>query len=184
MKDTAVASRYALALFETARQRGHEEAVAQGLFSAVSVLRQSDKLGSVLQHPLLSCQDKKRLLLKALGEKYSPLFEDFIELLLERKRLNMLPWIAQQFDKKSREVRGEVKAKVVSAIPISDSQEKSLERILSEATEKKVTVDVSVDPNILGGLVIRIEDKVLDHSIMGQLRRMREHIFIDSGSTE
>ena len=180
MKDRAVASRYARALFEVAQEKGHEKAVAQGLASAVRVLKQEELLVRALNHPLMSLEQKKKVMLSSLPEKYSPLLERFLSRLIEAKRQDLLPAIFHDFDIFVQEAHGRLRAKVLSAIEINSPQKKQLENQLSSFTGKNVSADVSVDPDILGGVVVRIGDMVLDHSVRGQLRRLKERIGVRS----
>ncbi len=176
MKDGVIAARYGRALFEAAKAAKAEEALRQDLRHAVQALRTDAALEGALRHPLLSLAEKKRRLSKALGRSFSPLLERFATLLLSKKRLALLPLAAAFFDDLVDEARGVKKVHVRSAAPLTPAQVKDLEKRLGQLWAGTVTVETSVDEDLIGGLVLRVGDKLWDGSLRGRLQRLKEEM--------
>jgi len=105
--------------------------------------------------------------------KASPVTQDFFRTLAENRRLDVVPFVAEQFTKLLAESRDETTAEVISAHPLNAKQLKALEASLKKATGRKaVHMQVSEKADILGGLIVKVDGKVFDNSIANKIDRL------------
>ncbi len=169
--DRVLAGRYAAALFQAASAKGEEQKVQADLGSAHKLLL--DSMG-VLRHPRVPAASKKKLLHDALGGKVGPTTLKFLELLVDKKRFELMIMISAVFTKLAADKRGSVKAHVRTAAPLSADAQKALAAKLKTFSGKDIELDVKEDPELIGGVAVKIGDWVLDSSLRGQLRRLKE----------
>lgn len=171
--DRILSGRYAAALFQAAVAKGEEQKVQGDLAGAHKQL-----LGAMaaLRHPRVSAADKKKLLKGELEGKVGAAALRFLELLVDKKRFELFPMIASQYGRLAADKRGVVKAVVRTARPLSAEDQKELASRLKTFAGKDVELHVTEDPELIGGVSVKIGDWVLDSSLRGQLRRMRESI--------
>ena len=171
--DRVLAWRYGKALFLAASHKGEEARVQADLAGAHAAL--VDSL-PVLRHPRVKAADKKKQLESALGRKVAPITLKFLELLVDKKRFELLPLIAAGLGRLVAEKNNAAKAHVRTARPLSAAEQETLKKKLNDFAGKTIELDIKEDPEIIGGLVVRLGDWVLDSSLRGQLRNMRETI--------
>ena len=171
--DRVLAGRYAAALFQSALGKSEVPRVQTDLAKALKVL--ADKTG-VLRHPRVSPEDKKKLLRSELGASLGATALRFLELLIEKKRYDLFALIAADYAVRAAAQSGIARAGVRTARPLSAEAQKALSARLKSFTGKDIELDVKEDPALIGGIVVKIGDWVLDSSLRGQLRRMRESI--------
>ena len=172
--DRVLAGRYASALFLAASAKNEEQKVQTELGGAQKLLLDSM---NALRHPRVSTADKKRLLEAQLSGKVSATTLKFLDLLVEKKRFELLPMVGANFARMAAEKRGAVKAVVRTARPLSAEAQKQLAAKLKTFAGKDVEIDIKEDPELIGGVSVKIGDWVLDSSLRGQLRRMKESIY-------
>jgi F-type H+-transporting ATPase subunit delta len=169
--DRVLAGRYAAALFQAAAGKGEEQKVSVELASAGALLSDRD---AALRHPRVSLADKKKLVHAALDGKAGPTLERFIELLLEKKRYELFALIAADYAKLAEDKRGVAKARVRTAKPLTAAEQKTLAASLKTFAGKDIELEIKEDTELIGGVAVKIGDWVLDSSLRGQLRRLRE----------
>ena len=169
--DRVLAGRYAAALFAAAAGRAEERKVQTDLAAAAKIL--SDKTG-VLRHPRVSPADKKKLLQSELAGKVGATTLSFLELLINKKRYDLLPLMAADYGRLAAEKSGTAKAVVRTARALSADAQKMLAARLKIFAGKDIELDMKEDPELIGGVTVKIGDCVLDSSLRGQLRRLRE----------
>lgn len=101
---------------------------------------------------------------------------NLLKMLAVRDRLNLLPALYSDFQNLDRQARGVVEAEVTVARPFGEAEREDITRRLSQATGKQVDVQMKVDPRILGGIVVRIGDELIDASVAGRLARLRHQM--------
>jgi F-type H+-transporting ATPase subunit delta len=176
MKDSVVARKYAHALFAEAQAKNELRAAQQGLEEFIRVARLRGSLKQVLAHPFITPDEKKRMIHAALGEYATPLLERFLQLLVARHRLDLLFLIALEFQEEVDRFMNVQSLRVETAFPMSEAQQKELQGKLEKWLKSKVRMNVQVDPSLIGGLIIRTRDHVLDQSLKGQLKRLRQEL--------
>ena len=169
--DRVLAGRYAAALFQAASAKGEDQKVQADLAAAKAGL--ADKAGA-LRHPRVSLADKKRMIHDALGGKASAVTLGFLDLLIEKKRYELFALIAADYAKLAEDRRGVARAVVRTAKPLSSDEQKTLAARLKIFAGKDIELEIKEDSELIGGVAVKIGDWVLDSSLRGQLRRMKE----------
>lgn len=169
--DRVLAGRYAAALFQAASAKGEEQKVQADLGSAHKLLL--DAMGA-LRHPRVPPASKKKLLHDAIGDKVGATTLNFLNLLVDKKRFELMVMVSAVYAKLAAEKRGAAKAHVRTAKPLSPEEQKTLAAKLKNFSGKEIELDVKEDPELIGGIAVKIGDWVLDSSLRGQLRRLKE----------
>lgn len=169
--DRVLAGRYAAALFQAASAKGEEQKVQADLGAAHKLLLDAM---SVLRHPRVPPASKKKLLRDSLDGKVGATTLGFLELLVDKKRFELMVMVAANFAKLAADKKGSAKAHVRTAKPLSADEQKLLAAKLKNFSGKEIELDVKEDPELIGGIAVKIGDWVLDSSLRGQLRRLRE----------
>lgn len=165
--------RYASALFDLASEQGMVTAVEGDLDKLGQALKQSPELAALIRNPKISRDDTAKAMDAVAGVlALSPLTKNFIGVLAANRRLSALPEIVRAFATIAAAQRGEVTAEVTSAHPLDDNQIAQLAQKLKAREGKEVKIKASVDPEILGGLVVRIGSRQIDSSIRTRLNSL------------
>ena len=177
MRSTAVAKRYARALFALAREEGRIDAVAGELDGLGSLLDQSRELRDALLTPLHPAAQRKAVL-NALSDRLglSATMRHFHAFLVDQRRLVQFEAIREEYKRLAAEASGRVKAHVVSAGPLDDARRSQLERALTQRTGRQIELDVQVDPKLIGGAIATVGDLVFDGSLRTQLAQLRANL--------
>ena len=169
----SLAGRYATALFELARDSGKTEAVQASLSTLKGALAESQDFRDLVTSPLLSRTDAaKGVAGVAKALQLDPLTVNFLGVLATNRRLAKTADIVRAFSALAADARGEMTAEVVSAHPLSDDQVDALKAQLAQRVGRKISVDLSVDPSLLGGLVVNIGSQRIDSSIKTRLNTL------------
>lgn len=174
MKDTVTASKYAKALFAQAQSANQLLACQQGLAEILRITKSRSSLAQILGQPFISTAEKQKLVHAALGEFSTPLLERFLNLLVQRRRFDLLPVVVEQFQEEVDRAQKVQAVKVRAAYAMNDAQKKTLQQKLEGWLNTKVRMDVAVDPQLIGGLVIQTRDRELDQSVRTQLKKLKE----------
>ncbi|HVA66193.1 MAG TPA: ATP synthase F1 subunit delta [Elusimicrobiota bacterium] len=169
--DQLLAGRYGKALFLAAEDAGQDARVAEDLSSAQEALREFFPL---LKNPQAPVAEKKALVDRLLAKGASPLSRTFLKLLLDKKRFSLLPAILGKLGRLWDEKNKRGRAKVWTARPLSEGEQTALRARLEKFFGKTVELDVKQAPEIIGGVVVRLGDWVLDSSLRGKLRNLGE----------
>jgi F-type H+-transporting ATPase subunit delta len=173
LRDPA-AKRYAQAAFELARERGELDAWERQLRALAAALANREALAFVssLQVP----REAKEEFLRRVLEEPVPLVWNLVRLLAQKGRLTLLQQIAEQFQALLDEHRGIAHAEVVTAVALSDADQQALAERLSQLTGKHVQVELMEEPEILGGLIARIGDRLIDGSTRSKLIALKRKL--------
>jgi len=172
----AVGSRYAQALFDIAMQQNKLDQLEKELLAVKKVVADSRELQKVLYHPQVTPEEKKRVIKDIFTDKISKITANFLNLLIDHRREIYLEDIASFFVNLANRARNLVEVYATSAIELNNEEKKKIQDAMVKITRKKVRVYYTVDSNLLGGVVIRIGDKVIDGSIRTKLVNMREYL--------
>lgn len=165
------------ALFDIAAQGKTRDQVEKDLGVLATLTIESKPFSDLLTNPLLTRDEQAQALEPVLTSiKAHEVTKRFVALLAVRKRLPLLPEVAEIFARRVAEARGEIKAEVISAKPLSLKDVAVITENLSKAYGKKVTVETGKNPDLLGGMVIRIGSKQLDASFAGKLNRLKHKL--------
>ena len=165
--------RYASALFDLASEKAVVSAVESDLDKLGEAIKGSADLAALIRNPKVSRDDTAKAMEAVSGVlALSDLTRNFVGVLAANRRLSALPEIVRAFATIAAAQRGEVTAEVTSAHPLSDDQISQLSQKLKAREGKEVKIKASVDPEILGGLVVRIGSRQIDSSIRTRLNSL------------
>lgn len=169
-----VARRYAAALLDLAADSGAVEPVERDMQDLRSMLESSEDFKTMTQSPLIGRAEQTAAIL-ALAEKakFHKLTVNFLGALTQNRRLPALGGIMKAFRAELTRRRGEVEAKVQSAAALSPAQTKALQEQLSKAMGTNVTLDVSVDKDLLGGMIVTVGSRMIDDSVKRKLEKLQ-----------
>lgn len=169
---SSVARRYAKAIASIASEQNSLDATATEL-RALATLAADPSIAPILANPLLS-PDSRRSIAHTLGEQLQlgPMTRNFLSLLADQQRLDLLMRIADQYDRIVDKALGRVRARIQTAVELSADQQQAVDAALERLTGRKVIAERSVDKDLLGGMVVEVEGKVYDGSVRTQLRRL------------
>jgi F-type H+-transporting ATPase subunit delta len=183
-RDVSIARRYAQALLMAARKKDAIARVGEDLAGVLAADRASgDRLRLFLESPQVPTDQKLKVIEAGLGPFTHPLVVVFLKMLLTKKRLFFLRDIVTEFSRLVEEFQGVVRARVTSAVPLVDSELNALVASLEHGLAKKVKLDAHVDPAILGGMVVKVGDRIADRSVTTLLSEMREQLLAASLSS-
>jgi F-type H+-transporting ATPase subunit delta len=181
-RDAAVARRYARALHALASEAQRAEAVADELAGFDQLLGAERELRDALLRPWVKAATKRAIVLEVAGRLgVSPLTRNFLALVAQRRRLDVLGEILAAYRARVDEAAGRIRARVRSAAPLSDAERAALRERLGRRLGKTVLLDTEVDSSLLGGFVAEVGSRVLDMSVAGQLSALRERITKGAG---
>ena len=170
----AVAERYAAALYELADERHALDAVAGDLRALRNMIAESADLRRLLTSPVIRRADQERALAAvAHAAQLSDIVVNLVGLLARNRRLVYLSGVINGFLAELAHRRGEVLAAVVSAQALTEAQSTALAAALRSAAGGNVTLETSVDPALLGGMVVKLGSRQVDGSLRTKLQRMR-----------
>jgi len=171
---SGVAQRYASALFELANEQGSVDAVLGDLGRFGALLKDSEDLVRLVRSPVYSAEDQLRAVTVVLERAgIGGLAGNFVKLAARNRRLFAVAGMIAGFRALVAQARGEVTAAVSVAEPISDARLEDIKSALREIAGKDVQVDLTVDPALIGGLVVRLGDRMIDTSLRTKLTAMQ-----------
>jgi F-type H+-transporting ATPase subunit delta len=174
MARTAVARRYAKALFQLASEEGRSGELREELAALTSLLGADAELRSVLLEPLHPVEQRKAVLegvAAHLGS--SPVLRNFYAFLINQRRLVDIDGIHAEYERLADEAAGLTRALVRAASPLRDDQLARLRQALAGRTGRQVELEVEIDESLLGGVVAQVGDLVFDGSLRSQLDQLR-----------
>ena len=171
---SGVAERYASSLFELAREAGSIDAVGADLDRFQALLDESADLKRLVASPVFSADEQQRAI-SAIAAKagITGIVGNFLKVVAANRRLFALPGMIRAFRLIAAEHRGEVTAEVTSAHALTAAQEKELKSALKGVTGKDVAINVTVDPTVLGGLIVKVGSRQIDTSLRTKLSTLK-----------
>lgn len=169
----SLSGRYALALFELARDNNQLDSVAQSLATIKAALGESEEFRKLTTSPVIGREaSAKAVAALAAPMGLDPLTTKFLGVLAQARRLPQLAAAIRAFETLLSQHRGEARAEVTSAHPLTKTQVTALTKSLKARVGRDVAVDLKVDPAILGGLVVKIGSQMIDSSIRTRLNTL------------
>ena len=171
---SGVAGRYAAALFDLASDAGAADKVEKDLASLTAAIGASADLRAFLKSPVYDRADQLSAV-TALAERagFHPLTANFLKLIAKNRRLFALADMIRAFRALAADARGEISAEAMTAAPMNDDQVKALRLEIERMAGKAVNLETRVDPDLLGGLVVKIGSKMVDASLKTKLNRLK-----------
>lgn len=174
-RPSTAARRYAEAAFEIARRDGTLDRWGDDLRLAADVVARED-VARVVDSPAIPFEARREVLAKLLQARVSPRAFHLALLLAERGRLSTLPAVAAEYKRLVDRERGIVAATVTSAIRLEPAELEAIGARVREMTGAQAEITAAVDPDLIGGVTVRIGDRLIDASVRGRLERLRDRI--------
>lgn len=168
---TTLARPYAKAVFAEAVER-NALAHWSGMLSAAVEFAANDELAKVLVHPALTAEKQASALIDLCGEALDQHGKNFLTVLAQAKRLELLPEIVEQFEQLKSDLEKEIDVTVSTAFELSSAQKETLSLALKNKLQCDVRLTSIVEPELVGGAVIRAGDLVIDGSVRGKLAKL------------
>ena len=170
-----IAQVYSRSLFEVAKEQGKLDVVREQLGQFADALDTDHDLQVFLFSPYFSTAEKEDGLHKVL-EGADPAFENFLRLLIEKHRMPVLFRIRRQFDERWQEENRLLPVQITSAVKLDDETVEHIRDQIAEQTDRTIELTADVNPDILGGIVLRVGNSILDASIKNRLETLRRQV--------
>lgn len=177
MKQTILARRYAKALFSIGKEQGTYEAYNAALQSLSALFQGTPEVADALTNPLYPMEIKEKVMAGIVKSMAADtVMGNFLVLLVQKKRAEILPEIAAEYQAMVDDEQNISHGSVISAVELNEELQAKVRATLEKLTGKKVELTVSVDPSIIGGVIAKVGDLVLDGSIKAQLAGLKDSI--------
>ncbi len=167
-----VAENYAKALSDLAQESGQVDEIGQELAQLVELVHAQPDLAGLFAHKVIDPARRARTIETLFKDRVSPIVLSTLLVLNRKGRLEALPAIGAAYDRLAKEKRGEVDVDVYTAKPLSPAQAEKVAAGISRSLGKKAILQQHTDPKLIGGLKVRIGDKLIDSSIAARLRKL------------
>ncbi|MGE5576624.1 MAG: F0F1 ATP synthase subunit delta [Syntrophothermus sp.] len=172
----AVARRYATALTQVAQAHNLLDQIEKELAGLVAKIEADAELQKVLIHPEITPQAKKEILIKLFQKEVSPYVLNLLQLLVDKDRLGHLREINAAYRTLANRIRRKMLVEVTTAQPLAPEDKAALVEKLSRASGWQVELQAQVDPAVLGGVRIRVGDRVIDGTVARQLELLKKQL--------
>jgi F-type H+-transporting ATPase subunit delta len=170
---SAIVDPYAQALMSLAQSHNLVDTFGDNVAGLLAVLNSSSELKTFLANPLLPAEAKKAALQQIVGDQVHPYLKNFLMLLVDRRRIGVVDGVCEKFQALLRELKQAVLAEVTSAVELNDGQKQAVcDRVKTMTGAQTVDLATKIDPELLGGVVIKVGSQVVDASLRSQLRRL------------
>ncbi|WNZ24855.1 F0F1 ATP synthase subunit delta [Leptolyngbya sp. NK1-12] len=168
-----IAEPYAQALMSVAQSNNLTDAFGEDTKALQALLAESEDLKFLVTSPIIDSEKKKAVIRQILGEQIHPYMLNFLLLLVDRGRIMLLPQVCEQYQSLLRQLKQTVLAEVTSAVELTPEQQEAIkQKVMSTVQASQVELATRVDPDLLGGVIIKVGSQVFDASLRGQLRRI------------
>lgn len=168
-----IAEPYAQALMSIAQQNDLTQQFGDNCRDLENLMEESDEFAQFVVNPVIDSEDKKAVLRQVMGDNANSDFVNFLMLLVDKRRIVFLKEIVAQFSDLIRKLNNVVLAEVTSATELNDEQKQALvDRVKGMTEASDVELKITIEPQLIGGVIIKVGSKVIDASIKGQLRRI------------
>jgi len=175
--EESLATGYAQALFEVASKRGGADDIEKDLEGIKEILESNKEFRDILYHPSITKTDKKDIINKTISRQCSSKWvRNLLYILIDKRREKILDFLPDVFKGVAGQIRGVVSVKVQTAFPLTGTRRVKLKENIEKLTKKKVELETEVNKEIIGGMIIRIENKIIDGSITNQLKNLKKNL--------
>jgi F-type H+-transporting ATPase subunit delta len=170
-----IATVYARSLFEVAQEKGNLDTVREQLGEFADALDDNQPMQVFFFSPYFSTQEKEEGLDKVVSDP-DPIFQNFLKLLIEKHRMPAVFRVRRTFDELWREENKLLPVEITSAVELDDSTVKQIGDRIGEQTDQTIDLSARVEPDILGGIVVRVGNSIIDASIRARLEQLRKQV--------
>lgn len=176
MKNTVVSERYAQALFDLSKSDNSTDKIYEDLKMIAESLREYPELKTLLSHPVISNQDKKDMFNQIFSGKISKFTANVIMLLIDKKRESLIPEVAELYREMYNNLHSKVVADVYTSVEIGQAELSLLRKKLELYLNKQVEIDTHVDQSVIGGVLVKIGDRVIDGTLRTKFENMAKSL--------
>lgn len=177
MIDSKISRRYAKALLSLGREDGQYEEYGRDLQEFGDLCAANSEFFKVISSQIFSIEDRKKILEVVLEKSpFSDVVKNFLRLLLDKNRIGAVQEISGYYSRLTDELSNVTRADITTARPLKEEQLDKLKEALTGLTSKKVKTVIKEDESIIGGLIVKVGDLVLDGSVKAQLRGLKESL--------
>lgn len=174
MSNPKVAYRYAKSLLDLATERGEADVVEKDLAVIVQALDENRDLRVFMNSPVVKSDKKEKVLDAIFGGRISILTSSFVRIITSKGRERLLHEVAGQYLRQIRVKKGIMTASVVTATPLDNASRIEIHRLVTKLNEnREIVITETIDPEIIGGFVLKVEDKMVDASVLSHFRKLR-----------
>lgn len=174
MSFTKITVRYAKALFDLALEQDLLENVKDDMALIDTTCHQNRALVNMLHNPVVSAEKKQKVLHAIFSRSILPLSMSFLDILSRKRREHYIDGIANAFVQIYMEYKGITTAKVTSAVPLAETEKKTIHGILSKLTDKDIQLVENIRTEILGGFIIKMDDYQIDQSVATKIKNLKK----------
>lgn len=175
MNDSVVGARYSGALYEIAEKKGLVIETYDELNMVMESYEKNKEFKEFIDHPLVEDQAKKDFINKIFGKEFNKQTIDILEYLIDKSRLSSIRSIVTEYLKIYYKKSAVIEAVATFAVAPTKEQEKTLVERLNKKTGKEIKLSVKVDPSILGGIIVKLDDEIIDGSIKTELEKFKNN---------
>lgn len=176
MLNKSVARRYAEAFFSIAQEQDKIDDFQQELELVTRTIDEVENLKEYLAHLLIPAKDKKEIMGKIIAGMLSPVTLNFIFMIIDKRREAYIGVIVEEYKEMADEFRDITKAELIAAKEVPQEEVQALAKKLSAATGKTVQIKQTVKPSLLGGVMIRIGDQIIDGTVAKKLEMLKQQL--------
>ncbi|WP_434133706.1 ATP synthase F1 subunit delta [Sporomusa sphaeroides] len=173
MLTNQLALTYAQAIYEIATEKAALDTVEQQLKLVEATIAGHEELATLMYHPLVPAPAKKETINRIFAEDLDVFVRNFLLLLVDKRREPALPAIIHEYIRLANDARNIAEAEVFTAKELSEEQRKALAVKLSQVTGKNIVIKTTIDQELIGGVVVKIGDKLIDGSVARQLKALK-----------
>ena len=170
---STIARPYAQAAFDLAQQKGELKAWSD-MLSTLAIVVGDEQMKNLIGNPLVGKDALVDLVLKVCGDALNQEGQNFVRILADNKRLDVVAEIASLYEAHRAEAESTVEAEVITAFPLNDTQKDSLVSALKQKLGREVSLAVQTDESLIGGAIVRAGDMVIDGSVTGHLDKLAQ----------
>jgi len=174
MSEIQVASRYAKALIDLAAEQNSVEPVKKDIELFLDTCRVNTQLQAILKNPIISLDKKANILDGLFGDKLNKMILSFFKIAVRKGRSQVLYATGKEFINQYNILKNVVKATVTSASPLSSDNIAQIEEVVKQATKGEVILTAQVDPDLIGGFILKVGDKQFDTSLSSKLNKLKK----------
>ena len=172
-----VAKTYGEALFELAMEKQNPEEFLQEAQGILRVLDENPEFDKLMKHPKISKTEKEEVVETVFAQRVSREMTGFLKLIVNKERYGEVKNIIRYFAERLQEERGIGVAYVTTAVEMTETQKSAvMDKLLATTSYKVMEMNYTVDPDIIGGMIIRIKDRVVDSSVRTKLEEMKKQL--------
>ena len=175
MSELRVANRYAKSLTGLASEQNKLDLVHQNIQDFLAAVA-NDDLSNLLKSPIINIYKKVNIVKEVFGKSVDTTTLSFFEIIIKKNRANLLEPIAHAFVRQYKLLHGIYDATLVTAIPLDTQKQQDIQKMVEQATGKKFEMQSEVDSSIIGGIILKMDDALLDASISSKLAEVKKNL--------